>query len=108
MAGGVAQGEGPEFKSQYHKKKLPMPAIFQIVMAGYWEKFSITPWINLTGYDSAAWDTSGTNFFRTRYFTTICWKLINMQSTMFWTQILMQCAMFVPMGGRPVYHRGLM
>jgi hypothetical protein len=22
MAGGVAQGEGPEFKSQYHKKKI--------------------------------------------------------------------------------------
>jgi hypothetical protein len=28
MAGGVAQGEGPEFKPQYHKKK-PSPEGFR-------------------------------------------------------------------------------
>jgi hypothetical protein len=31
-AGGVAQGKGPEFKPQYHKKKKSAPAIISSTM----------------------------------------------------------------------------
>lgn len=32
----------PKFSLRRDCQKLPMPTIFQVVMAGYWEKFSIS------------------------------------------------------------------